>query len=146
MKLSLKVCPLVSNASLNALFASAWPGHVEVDMQPLLDHALVYVCAYEEEKFVGFAKIVGDGGIHGFLLDPTVAPDWQRRGIGRRLVAMCADEARVRGIEWLHVDFEPSLKSFYEACGFRHTEAGLRNLKEEGLKQPQQPESASGLA
>jgi GNAT superfamily N-acetyltransferase len=95
----------------------------------MLKRALVYVCAYEGKRLVGFAKVIGDGGVHGFLLDPTVAPDRQRQGIGRRLVAKCATEARRRGAEWLHVDFEPQLARFYAACGFASTPAGLLNLK-----------------
>lgn len=117
------------SADLNALFASAWPHHRRVDVQPMLKHALVYVCAYEGKKLVGFAKIVGDGGVHGFLIDPTVAPDRQRRGVGRKLVEACAREVRLQGVEWLHVDYEPRLTKFYRACGFSSTRAGLRNLK-----------------
>jgi GNAT superfamily N-acetyltransferase len=129
METILTVCPSVSDDELNQLFASAWPKHRNRNLQPLLERALVYVCAYEGQRLVGFAKVVGDGGVHGFLLDPTVAPDRQRKGIGRRLVDKCAEEARRRGVEWLHVDFEPQLAKFYAACGFSSTTAGLRNLK-----------------
>ncbi|MEO6875815.1 MAG: GNAT family N-acetyltransferase [Opitutaceae bacterium] len=114
---------------MNALFASTWPKHRRVPAQPLLQRALVYVCAYEGKQLVGFAKVIGDGGVHGFLLDPTVAPEHQRQGLGRRLVVRCAQEARRRGVEWLHVDFEPRLAKFYRACGFSPTTAGLWNLK-----------------
>ena len=124
-----KVSPPVGNDELNALFASAWPDHPSTDFQPLLRHALFYVCAYEDSRLIGFAKIVSDGALHGFLLDPIVAPDQQRKGIGRQLVERCAAEARNRGVEWLHVDFAPHLKEFYAACGFSPTEAGLMNLK-----------------
>lgn len=98
-------------------------------LQPLLERALVYVCAYQGTKLVGFSKVVGDGGVHGLLLDPTVAPEHQRQGLGRRLVETCVEESRRRGIEWLHVDFEPHFAKFYAACGFSSTSAGLRNLK-----------------
>ena len=128
MEIILRVCPSVRGEELNTLFAGAWPDHRHIDWQPILNHVIVYVCAYESTRLVGFAKVVGDGGVHGFLLDPTVAPDKQKQGIGRQLVAKCSDEARSRGIEWLHVDFEPHLKAFYESCGLKHTEAGLLNL------------------
>ena len=127
----LKVCPSVRSKELNALFASARPNHCSKNLQPMLRHALVCVCAYQGTKLVGFAKVIGDGGVHGFLLDPTVAPAHQRKGIGRRLVETCAKESRRRGIEWLHVDFEPRLAKFYRACGFSPTKAGLRKLKNE---------------
>ena len=129
----LKVSPPVSNDALNALFASAWPEHVNVDLLPMLEHALFYICAYEGERLVGFAKVVSDGGCHGFLLDPTVTLDRQRQGIGRQLVERCACEARHRGVEWLHVDYEPHLKDFYKSCGFRSTEAGVRKLRNENV-------------
>ncbi|MGH3146209.1 MAG: GNAT family N-acetyltransferase, partial [Rubrobacter sp.] len=63
--------------------------------------------------------------VHGFLLDTTVRPDLRRCGIGSRLVLEAASQAAERGVEWLHVDFEPRLRHFYESCGFRPTEAGL---------------------
>ena len=129
MEYVFKVCSAPKNEELNALFASAWTSHKQLDMLPLLNRALVYVCAYDEGKLVGFAKVVSDGGIHGFLLDPTVAPEKQRQGIGRQLVEMCAQEAKRRGVEWLHVDFEPRLAEFYAKCGFADTRAGLRNLR-----------------
>lgn len=125
----IEVSPAVENDALNRLFANAWPAHVTRDMRPLLQRALFHVCAYEGARLVGFAKVVDDGGCHGFLLDPTVASDRQRNGIGRQLVQRCVEEARRRGLEWLHVDYEPHLKAFYLACGFRATEAGLLNLK-----------------
>lgn len=40
------------------------------------------------------------------------------------------DAARGKGIEWIHVDYEPHLRTFYEKCGFRQTEAGLMKITE----------------
>ncbi len=140
MKVLYRISSPVKNRELNALIASAWPNHRRKNLQPVLRRALIYVCAYEGSRLVGFAKVIGDGGVHGFLLDPTVAPDRQRKGIGRKLVAKCVQESRRHGIEWLHVDFEAKLAPFYRACGFSSTRAGLRNLswpakfKEETLK------------
>jgi GNAT superfamily N-acetyltransferase len=58
-----------------------------------------------------------------------VDPDRQRHGLGARLVAAAAAEARAAGCEWLHVDFEPHLEKFYlDGCGFRPTRAGLLRL------------------
>jgi GNAT superfamily N-acetyltransferase len=130
MKVIYRIAPPVTNRELNALFADAWPNHRRRNLEPMLRKALIYVCAHEGKRLVGFAKVISDGGVHGFLLDPTVAPDRRRRGIGRKLVEACAREARRRRIEWLHVDFEPRLAKFYLACGFSSTRAALRNLKQ----------------
>jgi GNAT superfamily N-acetyltransferase len=119
------VHPAVSNDDLNALFAVSWPNHEWSDFQPILKRSLAYVCGYANNRLIGFVNLAWDGGIHAFLLDTTVHPDWRRRGIGRQLVLRAITVARERGMQWLHVDYEPQLEGFYRACGFQPTLAGL---------------------
>lgn len=128
----LEINPVVTNDQFNTLFASAWGDHVPSDFQPLLRHSLLYVCAYQQQRLVGFVNMAWDGGVHAFLLNTTVHRDMQRQGIGIELVKTAVTAARQAGIEWVHVDYEPHLKGFYTKCGFRPTEAGLCNLKESG--------------
>ena len=125
-----RISPPADNAALNALFAAAWPAHAPADFQPALGHSLAYVCAYQENRLVGFVQLAWDGGIHAFLLNTTVHAGYQRRGIGRALVRRAAEVAHERGLHWLHVDYEPQLAGFYHACGFRRTEAGLLRLRD----------------
>ncbi|MFN8371461.1 MAG: GNAT family N-acetyltransferase [Anaerolineae bacterium] len=124
----LRISPAVSNEQLNALFAAAWEQHQARDFQPVLRHSLLYVCAYQGETLVGFVNVAWDGGIHAFLLDTTVHNLYQRSGIGIQLVRAALNEAQGRGMEWMHVDFEPHLRTFYQRCGFQPTDAGLINL------------------
>lgn len=123
-----RVSPALRSDEVNDLFAAAWVHHERRDFEPVLVRSLTYVCAYLGSSLVGFVNVAWDGGAHGFLLDTTVHTDLRRRGIGRRLVLLATNEARERGIQWLHVDFEPHLRLFYEGCGFRPTEAGLLRL------------------
>lgn len=116
---------------LNTLFAAAWDATGGSDFQSMLAHSLAYVCAYEGQELVGFVNLAWDGGIHAFLLNTTVHPQWQRRGIGRQLVQEAIRVAAERGMHWLHVDYEPHLEEFYRSCGFSPTLAGLRRLREE---------------
>jgi GNAT superfamily N-acetyltransferase len=128
-KLIYRLSPPVTNEALNALFAAAWENYQPGDFAPILSRSLAYVCAYEGERLVGFVNLAWDGGVHAFLLDTTVHPDVQRRGIGLELVRVVVDEARTRGVEWVHVDYEPHLHSFYTRCGFKPTDAGLIHLR-----------------
>ncbi|RYV52832.1 GNAT family N-acetyltransferase [Pengzhenrongella frigida] len=92
-------------------------------------NSLTWVCAFVEDAVVGFVNIAWDGGGHAFVLDTTVHPDYQGRRIGRQLVHIAAAEAKRAGCQWLHVDYEPHLRSFYrDSCGFRPTTAGLLDL------------------
>jgi len=118
----------VTDPDLNALFAAAWPDHQPVQFGRILRRSLTWITAHAGDRLIGFVNVATDGGAHAFLLDTTVHPDWQRHGIGRRLVAAAADEARAAGATWLHVDYEPHLDGFYRGCGFRPTAAGLLRL------------------
>jgi GNAT superfamily N-acetyltransferase len=125
---SYKISPPTSNAELNSLFAATWAHHTWGNFAPILARSLAYVCAYQAGTLVGFVNVAWDGGIHAFLLDTTVHPDHQRQGIGHCLVTQAAEEARRRGMHWLHVDYEPHLEPFYRGCGFTPTLAGLIRL------------------
>jgi len=122
----------VANEILNALFSVGWPswqrGPDTSDWQPVLRRSLVYVCAYDADRLVGFVNVATDGRVHAFLLDTRVDPDYRRRGIGREIVARAAEASRAAGCEVLHVDYAPELGPFYAACGFRPTNAGLLRL------------------
>ncbi len=120
--------PTISNIDMNRLFTSAWTDHHQTDFTSILSRSLVYVCAYADSELVGFVNVAWDGGVHGFLLDTTVHPAYQRRGIGVRLVQDAVTATKSRGIHWLHVDYEPHLECFYKQCGFQPTRAGLMRL------------------
>ena len=48
-----------------------------------------------------------------------VDPGMQRHGIGRSLLAHCAEFARAQGSGALHVVGNPHAEDFYIACGFK---------------------------
>lgn len=126
----LRLNPPVDNQALDDLFAVSWPRHRPYDFGRELEHALCYVCAYAGERLVGYVRVAWDGGVHGFLLEPTVHPAYRRRGIGMALVAEARRQAAAHDLEWLHVDYEAELDHFYKACGFVPTLAGLIRLRE----------------
>lgn len=91
----------------------------------ILARSLTYICSFDDDRLVGYVTVAWDGGVHAFLLDPTVDASYRRRGIGSTLVHAATDEARRAGCEWLHVDFEAELQPFYDHAGFVPTNAGL---------------------
>lgn len=118
----------VSGEALNALMTDAWPDHALMDPEVLARHSAGWVCAYEGERLVGFVNVAWDGATHFFLLDTTVAPTHQHRGIGTALVEHAVALSKARGGDWLHVDFDDHLTTFYRAAGFDPTPAGLHQL------------------
>lgn len=124
----------VSNDELNTLHAEAFETRVftaeEWDWKSQLDlHSLGWVTARVADRLVGFVNVVWDGLVHPWIQDTMVATDLRGRGIGARLVRTAREEAKQAGCEWLHVDFEDHLRTFYyQACGFAPTSAGLIRL------------------
>ena len=109
------------------LFEATW-GEAGKDYEPVLARSLTYVAAYDTDKLIGFVNVAWDGSIHAFLLDTTVHPEYQRRGVGSELVRRATAEAKRLGMYWLHVDYDAYLKGSYEDCGFKETHAGLIRL------------------
>ena len=126
-----RISPDVSNENLNELFSAVWDEHAFEDINAVLKHSLAYICAFHLKKLVGYVNLAWDGGIHAFILDTAVHRDYRRRGIGVQLVKEAVKAAEARRIEWIHVDFEPHLQKFYDRCGFRHTNAGVIQLRNE---------------
>ncbi len=124
----------VTNDEINALHAQAFETRIftddEWDWKALVEsHSLGWIVARDDDVLVGFVNVVWDGLVHAWLQDTMVSATAGRRGIGTQLVATARDAARGAGCEYLHVDFEPHLTSFYiDACGFTSAPAGVMQL------------------
>ncbi len=117
--------PPLDQEALQNLFEEAW-GHRKCDFEPVLERSFTWVAAFSTDRsLVGFVNVAWDGGVHFFMLDTTVHPDWQRRGVGRAIVLEAIEACRGHG-EWMHVDSDEALmRNFYGLCGFGPTPAGL---------------------
>ena len=117
-----------ANAAVNALHAEGFDHpHRDIDWHTQVHgHSLGWVCAREDDQLVGFVNVAWDGGVHAFILDTMVAEQDRHHGIGTGLIATAVQHAHAARCEWLHVDFEDHLTTFYfQACGFTSTNAGL---------------------
>ena len=85
-EIAIERCHPVTNDELNVLFASAWTEHQPRDFAPVLQRSLAYFTAHHDGQLIGFVNVAWDGGLHGFIVDTTVHPDFQRRGIGLALL------------------------------------------------------------
>ena len=93
--------------------ADAWPDHALMDPEVLHRHSAGWGCAYDGARLGGCGNVAWDGATHFFLLDTTVAPSHQRHGIGAALVGHAVTLSKARGGDWLHVDHDDELTTFY---------------------------------
>jgi GNAT superfamily N-acetyltransferase len=124
----------VTSTELNGLHADAFETRLYADdewdwLAQLHGHSLGWVTAREAGALIGFVNVLWDGLVHAWIQDTMVATAARHRGIATRIVARAVEESHAAGCEWLHVDFEDHLRSFYlDACGFTPTNAGLIRL------------------
>lgn len=124
-----------TNDEVNALHAEAFETRVfdesEWNWRELTSrHSLGWVTARQGDELVGFVNVLWDGFVHAWIQDVMVAIRARHRGIGVGLVSVARDGSQQAGCEWLHVDFDDDLRTFYyDACGFEPANAGVIALR-----------------
>ena len=81
-------------------------------------NSLCVLAAYEEERLVGLIRAVGVGVTILFIQDILVMPQYQRRGIGKKLINSIIEKYNsVYQIELLTDNTEKTI-AFYKSVGF----------------------------
>ena len=51
-----------------------------------VENAYMVICVRDDDKAIGVVRLLWDGGYVAFLSDVIVAPEYQKQGIGKKLV------------------------------------------------------------
>ena len=68
-----------------------WGALPKQQAQAGLEHSSYVVSCNEQGKAIGSARVIWDGGYVVYIADVMVSPDYQRRGIGSKLMQMIMD-------------------------------------------------------
>ena len=81
------------------------------------------VCVRIGRELIGMGRVVGDGGLFLFVVDIAVAPAWQRRGLGRRIMAALMEQVHARAQPRTMVGLiaDGTAHRLYEQFGFKLT-------------------------
>lgn len=85
--------------------------------------SLAVLAAYDGTRLVGVIRAVGDGASILYIQDLLIHPDFQRRGIGSRLMKEMLRLYPDVNQTVLLTDDTPENAGFYEAAGFRKVQA-----------------------
>lgn len=97
-----------------------------------LRDGILTVIAKIDDKVVGTAsllvelKFLHKGSKAGHIEDIAVHPDFQRRGIGKAMVAHLIGVAKEKGCYKVTLSCKNELTAFYEKCGFIHSSCQMR--------------------
>ena len=81
-------------------------------------HSLLTLAAYEDDRLVGLIRMVGDGVTVVLIQDLLILPEYQRKGIGTKLMRAALDRfSHVRQIQLVTDQTEKNI-AFYQSQGF----------------------------
>lgn len=95
-----------------------------------LDKSLYSICVYEEDKLIGFGRIVGDTNIYFYIQDLVILPEYQKQGIGNDIVKKLLKYIDQHAIKnaFIGLMAAENVAPFYEKLGFKkraHNEPGM---------------------
>ena len=102
--------------------AVGWQAIIEEQAQSGLEHSDFIIACRDNNVIVGCARIFWDKGYIAYLADVMVKPEYQKQGIGKRLVSECIsfvdsqlkDGWRIKIV----IVSAKGKESFYEKFGF----------------------------
>ena len=90
-----------------------WPGKYDEGKTAAALSRTLNITAYDGETLVGCLRILTDGYFFGTITEMLVLPDYQRQGIGSRLLQL----ARENTPTMLYFGAQPDAEKFYEKNG-----------------------------
>ena len=105
---------------INLYQSVGWTNYLEriSVLEEAYANSLCVIGAYDNEKLVGIIRAVGDGQTIVFVQDIIVLPEYQRKGIGTKLLKAVMDKYHDAYQMELLTDNTEKTKAFYRSVGF----------------------------
>lgn len=102
--------------------AVGWGRREKDIVEEALKYTLYSVCVYDEDKLIGYGRIIGDKTIFLHIHDVMVRPDYQGMGIGTGIMNKILEKVNeYRGVNpgiRVYLGASKGKESFYEKFGF----------------------------
>lgn len=83
-------------------------------------HSVIFV--FDEEKLIGFGRVISDGEYQAALYDVAILPEYQFKGIGSQIIQHIVD--RTPGCNYI-LYAAPGKEIFYQKINFRPMKTGM---------------------
>jgi len=85
-----------------------------------LNNSLFSICVILNNEVIGCGRIIGDGAIYFYIQDVIVLPEYQRKGIGKRIMNAIMDyfKEHVYTNSFIGLMAAEGVSKFYEKYGF----------------------------
>lgn len=104
-------------ASFLALARRVWPGDYDVRRTQQALSRTLNITAYDGGTLAGCLRILSDGYYFGTITEVLVLPEYQRQGVGSRLLQLAREHAPTM----LYFGAQNGLEPFYEKNGCKRS-------------------------
>lgn len=102
------------NASLFIPFVNQiWQGNYDMEKTQAALSKTINITVYDGEMLVGCLRILSDGYYFGTITELLVLPQYQKQGIGSKLLQLAKDNTPTM----LYFGAQPGIELFYEKNG-----------------------------
>ena len=96
-----------------AFVNQVWPGNYEMEKTQKALSKTLNITAYDGTRLVGCLRILSDGYFFGTITELLVLPEYQRHGIGSKLLRLAKENTPTM----LYFGAKPGIEAFYEKNG-----------------------------
>ena len=102
------------NATMFITFVNkVWPGDYDLDKTQAALSRTLNITVYDEKELVGCLRILSDDYFFGTITELLVLPEYQKQGIGSKLLQLAKDNTPTL----LYFGAQPDAEQFYEKNG-----------------------------
>ena len=90
-----------------------WPGNYDISKTQDALSKTLNITVYDEKRLVGCLRILSDGYFFGTITELLILPEYQKQGIGSRLIQLAKENTPTM----LYFGSQPGIEAFYEKNG-----------------------------
>ena len=101
-------------------------GAIEVGLR----NSLFSVCIVLANEVIGCGRVIGDGGVYFYIQDIIVLPEFQGKGIGRRIMGAVMEylNTHARNGAFVGLMAAKGVSKFYERYGFKERPSDAQGM------------------
>ena len=107
----------------------SWDGEPE-QLKQTIGRSYFWAGCFAAGELVGYIEVISDGVDDAYIRNLIVHPEYQRKGLGLKLLELATGRIKADGIKMTNILFEPELASFYRKAGFMIISGGVINNHE----------------
>lgn len=133
MEIKIKTnCDGIDWISVADVIEKAGLGTRDVDLtKKSFENSYAIALAFDGNKLIGTGRAISDGIYHSAIYDVTVLPEYQSKGVGKKIIMELHRQLEGTSIILFANPSNPIAKDFYKKLGYSEMLTGMGKFKNE---------------